>query len=118
MRIDGLWKMSAIDLPASGVLRTPRDQARFCASAASMIMSSSVGDRSASDSRSRPLSDVSISGGHLSKNVGQRGEKCINLRLSAHERWQKTQNIRTDVVQHEAALKGRGRNLGRHRMSE
>ena len=70
VRIDGFWKMSAMDLPSSGLLLTPRDQARFCASAASRIMSNSVGVRSASESRSRPLSDVSMSDDPLGKNVG------------------------------------------------
>ena len=31
VRIEGFWKMSAIDLPASGVLRSSRAHALFCA---------------------------------------------------------------------------------------
>ena len=54
----------------------------------------------------------------FAENVGQCGQKCINLRLSAHERRQETQNIRPDVVENNPAFQRARGDLGRDRFGQ
>ena len=51
---------------------------------------------------------------YLPECVCKCGTKCINLPGSTHERWQETQNIRSDVVHKQSARHEAGGDFSRH----